>query len=247
VIFILSQIFGLGTDTSRYSFNQATSATCLTNGAQRSSNLYAHFLTASLLLEPVIEKVEAVAEAFRHAGVCKSREQYYSLEALKNRLQEAAAKVARRIECLDTECAEQIHKEGKKYLSQVETTRASTIKNNQVKSFAAFKKSIALIFEGPKDSILDQSSIKSRNKQTRIRCEAIRELNPDGVISLAAGVAPHVWSTANMKAHAFEYLIDEIEPEEAQVWPPKIREILHVFREEEAFAKSQEYLQFLTG
>lgn len=50
-----------------------------------------------------------------------------------------------------------------------------------------------------------------------------------------------------MQSHIFDHLIEEMEPEEAQVWPSKIGEILYVFRVEESFAQSQEYHKFLTG
>jgi hypothetical protein len=203
--------------------------------------------TAISHLEPLVQKAESIAESICNINVCQSKEQYCSLEALSSRLQEAAAKVAGRIARLEEGRAERIREEGSKFLSQVETTRASIIKNNQLKSIPAFRKSIALIFEGPKDSALDPGWIKSKNKQTRMRCEAIRELNPDGVISWAAGLAPSVWTASCMQNHIFDYLIEEMEPEEAQVWPPKIGEILHVFRVEESFAQSQEYHKFLTG
>jgi hypothetical protein len=36
-----------------------------------------------------------------------------------------------------------------------------------------------------------------------------------------------------------------MEPEEAQAWPPKIKETLHVFGVEESFAQAQEYHKFL--
>lgn len=203
--------------------------------------------TAISHLESLVQKAESIAESICNVNVCQSKEQYCSLEALSSRLQEAAAKVAGGVARLEEGRAERTREEGRKFLSQAETTRESIIKNNQLKSIPAFRKSIALIFEGPKDSALDAGWIKSRNKQTRKRCEVIRELNPDGVISWAAALAPSVWSASCMQSYIFDYLIEEMEPEEAQVWPSKIGEILHVFRVEESFAQSQEYYKFLTG
>lgn len=203
--------------------------------------------TAALDLNSLVEKTKAVLESLDNATICRSKEQYHSLGALNTRLQENVAKIAARIECLEEGRAEQTRKDSEKYLTRAATTRASIIEKNQVRSIASFKKSIALIFQGPRDSALDDGSIKSRKRQTRMRCEAIKELNPDGVISWAAGLAPHVWTPAGMKNHVFEYLIEEIEPAEAQVWPSRIREILHVFRAEEDFGRLPEYLKFLTG
>jgi hypothetical protein len=40
-----------------------------------------------------------------------------------------------------------------------------------------------------------------------------------------------------MQNHIFEYLVEEVEPDERQPWPSKIREILHVFKAEESFTQ----------
>lgn len=152
--------------------------------------------TAISHLESLVQKAESVAESICKVNVCQSKEQYCSLATLSSRLQDAAAKVAGRTERLEEGRAKQIREEGGKFLSQAETTRASIIENNQLKSIPAFRKSIALIFEGPKDSALDPGWIKSKNKQTRMRCEAIRELNHDGVISWASALAPSVWTAS---------------------------------------------------
>jgi hypothetical protein len=203
--------------------------------------------TAISHLESLVQKAESIAESMGYVKACQSKEQYCSLEALSNRLQEAAAKVAGRIERLEEGRAEQIREEGRKFLSQADITRESIIENNQLRSIPMFRKNIKLIFEGPKDSALDPGWITSRNKQTRTRCELIRELNPDGVISWGAALAPSIWTASCMQNHIFDYLIEEIEPEEVQMWPPKIGEILHVFEVEESFAQSQEYHKFLEG
>jgi hypothetical protein len=194
--------------------------------------------TAIFRLESLVQKAESIAESICGIQACQSKEQYCSLEALNSRLQEAAVKVAGRIERLEEGRAEKIRKEGGKFLSQAEATRESIIENKQLRSITAFRKNIALIFEGLKDSALDPAWITSRNKQTRTRCELIRELNPDGLISLAAAFAPSVWTAGCMQNHIFDYLIEEIEPDEVQVWPPKIGEILHIFQVEESFAQS---------
>jgi hypothetical protein len=198
-------------------------------------------------LESLVKKAESIAESICHIKVCQTKEQFCSLEALNRRLQEAAAKVAGRIERLEEGRAKRVREEGRKFLSQAETTRASIIENNQLRSIPAFRKNITLIFEGPEDSALDPGWITSRNKQTRKRCELIRELNPDGVISWAAALAPSVWTAGCMQNHIFDYLIEEIEPEEVQAWPTKMKEVLHIFGVEKSLAHSQEYDNFLRG
>ena len=60
-------------------------------------------------------------------------------------------------------------------------------------------------------------------------------MNPNGLISWAAAFAPSVWIVGCMQNYIFDYLIKELEPDEVQVWPPKIGEILYIFRVEELF------------
>jgi len=60
-----------------------------------------------------------------------------------------------RIKRLEEGRAEQIRKEGGKFLTQAKVTRESIIKNKQLRSITVFRKNIALIFEGLKDSALN--------------------------------------------------------------------------------------------
>ncbi len=71
-----------------------------------------------------------------------------------------------------------------------------------------------MFFEGPIDSALDSSAVRSMNKQTCKRCERICCLSPSGIISLAAEFPPTDWTASSMNDRAFDYLIDEIEPQE---------------------------------
>lgn len=198
-------------------------------------------------LESLVNKAESVAESICQIKVCQPKELYLSLELLNRRLQEAATKVAGRIERLEEGRAERIRQEGGIFLSQAGKIRESIIQTNQVKSISLFRKNMVLIFQGPKASALDSGWTKSKNNQNRRRCELIRQLNPDGLLSWATAMAPSIWTAGCMQNDIFDYLIEEIEPENAQLWPLKIADILHVFGTEESLAHSQEYQTFLEG
>ena len=51
-----------------------------------------------------------------------------------------------------------------------------------------------------------------------------------------------------MSSDVFTCLLDDIEPEMVQTWPPVIRETLHMLMEdEESLKTSPEYQEFLKG
>lgn len=50
-----------------------------------------------------------------------------------------------------------------------------------------------------------------------------------------------------VEAAAFDYLVDNIEPEEVQAWPIKVGEILRAFAVEEPLQRSNSYSAFLEG
>lgn len=106
---------------------------------------------------------------------------------------------------------------------------------------------VTLFFEGPINSALDSSAVRSRNKQTSKRCEQIRCLSPSGIISWAAAFPPTDWGVGFMSDHAFDCLVDGIEPQETHTWPVKTREMLHTFGAEGALQESSNYQKFIGG
>lgn len=203
--------------------------------------------TAVCQLQSLVSKAELLAKNIRGIKPCQTREQYEELDALKTRLQEVTAEVTGAVEILEHDTAERVRAEGKKFLDQVETARTYMFQNHRLKSISAFRKSVSLIFEGPKDSAIDTGSVKYRNKQTRQRCELIRGLNCDGVISWAAGLAPSVWTGGNMHNHIFNHVIEGIEPEARCSWPTKVQDVLRIFGNEEPLSRCEEYQKFLSG
>ena len=127
------------------------------------------------------------------------------------------------------------------------SARENLITHGRPKGPATFRRNIMLFFDGPKDSPIDSPSVKSRNKLTRTRCEWIRCLSPHGIISWAAAFPPTVWTGGLMPDHAFDYLVENVEPEEVQAWPIKVGEILRAFAAEEPLRRSNSYSAFLEG
>ena len=87
-----------------------------------------------------------------------------------------------------------------------------------------------------------------RKESTRKRCELIQSLSSDGVISWAMAFPPTVWAAGLMSSDVFTCLLNNIEPEMVQTWPPVIRDTLHMLTEDEVSLKeSPGYDEFIRG
>ncbi|MCJ1344894.1 hypothetical protein MMC31_003099 [Peltigera leucophlebia] len=203
--------------------------------------------SAILLLETLARKAEYTAEAFGslNSKAVLTKEHYHALESASTRIWEVIAKIADKIDILKEDRVKWVEKEGETLAAQAVSAREKLLAHGKPPSPATFRRNITLFFDGPKDSPIDPSSAKSKNKLARIRCAQIRCLSHHGIISWAAAFPPTVWT--GMPEHAFDYLIENVEPKELQAWPEKIGEILHAFAEEEPLGRSDSYRAFLTA
>ena len=202
--------------------------------------------SAILSLEALARKAEYTAEAFDslNSNATFTKQQYHALDSASMRIWEVVAKVADKIDHLKEDYVKWTEKEGKALTAQAVSAREYLITHGRPKGPATFRRNITLFFDGPKDSPIDSSSVKSRNKLTSTRCEWIRCLSPHGIISWAAAFPPTVWTGGFMP---FDYLIENVEPEEFQAWPMKVEEILRAFAAEEPLRQSNSYNAFLGG
>jgi hypothetical protein len=203
--------------------------------------------TAVSQLESLISKTRLLAESIRCIRPCPNTEHYQTFEPLKVQFQDAVGQVKDAIELLESETAERVRKESEKFLDQAQSATTHIIENGQPKSISPFRKCLTMVFEGPKDSALDAGPVKARNKQTRQRCELIRGLNCDGIISWAAALPQSNWAAGNMHNHIFTHLLESIEPQEKVAWPSRMIEILRIFGQEEPLSRCGEYQEFLTS
>jgi len=205
-------------------------------------------LTAlTLELEALARKAEYTMEKFCATKAQPTKEEYHTFESLNLRFSEVAARFSDQVDQLKGEHGDWVEGEGKKLVSRAESARLNLIADGQPKSVATFRRNFTLFFEGPIDSALDSSAVRSRNKQTRKRCERIRCLSPSGIISWAAAFPPTDWTAGFMNDRAFDYLVDEVEPQETHTWPVKLREMLHTFGAEGALQGSSNYHEFIGG
>lgn len=175
-------------------------------------------------------------------------EQWDTLTELSLKLSGAAKKVEEEIRMLKESRSERAWKESEEHRLNAQSSRGDLFAKGRLKNSHIFRRNIITIFEGPKDSRFDSEDLKIRKESTRKRCELIRGLSPDGVISWAVTFAPTLWAGGSMASDVFTCLLDDIEPELVQTWPPIVRETLHLLREdEESLKRSPEYGEFLKG
>lgn len=197
-------------------------------------------------LKGLLEKTEHLKGKF--SKVYPTNDQWDTLSDLSLKLSEAARAVQDEIQVLKESRSDRAWKESEEHRSKAQSCRGDLFAGGRLKQPVIFRRNIVTMFEGPKDSKFDSEDIKFRKESTRKRSELIRGLSPDGVISWAMAFAPTLWGGGSMSSDVFTCLLDDIEPELVQTWPPVIRDTLHMLMEdEESLKKSPEYQEFLKG
>jgi hypothetical protein len=197
-------------------------------------------------LKSLLVKAEEVPSKF--AKLYPTDIQWDELKDLGMSFSEAANKVSTEIQVLMKSRAERAWKDSEPHRLRVQNLRGELFADGRLKQAHIFRRNITTIFEGPKDSSFDSEDVKFRKASTRRRCEQIRGLSPDGVISWAMAFSPSVWAGGAMAEDIFTCLLNDIDPELIQPWPRTIRETLHTLRkDEESLQESGHYNNLLKG
>ena len=204
--------------------------------------------TASVVsqLRTILAKAEQLIPKL--GKVYPTEEQWGVLGELSVKLGATAAKIGDSIRIMKESRSHRAWKESEKLRSQASSCKGDLLTNGRLKQPAVFRRNIITIFEGPKDSKFDSEDVKLRKAATRQRCEQIRRLSSDGVVSWAISFAPTVWAGGSVGSDIFICLLDGIEPELPLSWPSVVQETLKMLLEdEEALQRCPEYQAFLEG
>ncbi len=205
-------------------------------------------MSAAVAISHVQVSIEKVNRAVRQiADVHPTSARFQALETLCSRLKEVAAEFSHVTDALKDTREKQVRLESATHVSYAESIKEYLKANSQLKNSVTFRRNIVLIFQGPRTSTFDSDEIKSRKASTRKRCEQIRALSPDGVISWASTFAPNLWGQGSMGKEVFDHLLKNAELEEVQTWPAGVYEMLGGLATEEPLQESHEYHQFLKG
>lgn len=177
-----------------------------------------------------------------------NEEQWEALTDISKSLTVTATKLENEIRESKESRAERAWKESEKLRSHALACKGELLTNGRLKQPPVFRRNIATVFEGPKDSKFDSEDIKVRKAVTRQRCEQIRQLSPSGIISWAMAYAPSLWAAGSMSTDIFTCLLDDIEPDHRPRWPSIVGDTLQILLEDEAvLSTSLEYREFLKG
>jgi len=170
-----------------------------------------------------------------------------ALDALGAKLANAATTVQKKTGSFRPSREEGVWKASEELRSQAQSTMAVLIDNGKLERPVVFRRNIVMIFAGPKTSNFDSDDVRSRKAATRLRCERIQKLNPDGIVVWAASYTPTLWAAGCMGKDIFECLIDDIEPMWTQSWPAVIQETLEKLGTDEALQNSLKYGEFINA
>ncbi|KJZ69865.1 hypothetical protein HIM_10739 [Hirsutella minnesotensis 3608] len=197
-------------------------------------------------LRSLVEKAEHLMPKLDK--IYPTEEQWSGLHDFSKKLTANATILNNKIQILKETRADRAWKESEKLRAQALACQGDLLTNGRLKQLPVFRRNIITIFEGPKNSKFDSEDIRARKVMTRQRCEKIRQLSHDGILSWAITFAPSLWAGGSMATDIFTCLLDDIEPERPPSWPSVIRETLYMLQEdEEGLQLSLEYENFLKG
>ncbi|KJZ68049.1 hypothetical protein HIM_12560 [Hirsutella minnesotensis 3608] len=195
-------------------------------------------------LRSLVEKAEHLMPKLNK--IYPTEEQWCGLYDLSKKLTTNATILNNKTQVLKKTRADRAWKESEKLRSQALACQGDLLTNGRLKQLTVFRRNIITIFEGPKDSKFDSEDMRARKAMTRQRCEKIRQLSHDGIVSWAITFPPSLWAGGSMATDIFTCLLDDIEPDQPPSWPSVIRETLYMLREDESSLQvSPEYEDFL--
>jgi hypothetical protein len=128
-----------------------------------------------------------------------------------------------------------------------QSTITELLRNGKLKNRSTFLRNIILIFNGPKHDAVDSPATVKKKRATQNRCEKIRRLSPDGILSWAISYEPSIWVGGSMANNMFDCLLEDIDPKSNQLWPASVREELQGLQSYDTLQNSSTYNSFANG
>lgn len=129
-------------------------------------------------------------------------------------------------------------------LSQARLSVQKLFDANELKP-SIFNRNITTIFEGPKGTSSFTPAAKRGVEVCQERCERLRKLSADGIVTWAISYKSAQW-TARLRKEIFDSLVSTIEPTETQHWPSVVGENLEALRNG-SLGNHDEYIEFVEG
>ncbi|KAM5357199.1 hypothetical protein ACJZ2D_016514 [Fusarium nematophilum] len=201
------------------------------------------FISTFRTLLNSVEKLKPKVENIR-----PDDDQWVKLEELSTSFKEAASILHEEIRTQRKKRNQRAWEESGKLRTQANEAKGYVLANGRLRQPPAFRTNICIIFRGPKPSAFDTDERKSKKDLTGKRCEEIRQLSPDGIISWAISFPSSTWAGGAMSFDIFTALLDSIEPNLHMHWPPVVRQTLRDLPKDETDLETcPEYQEFLAA
>ncbi|KAJ5993344.1 hypothetical protein N7451_009068 [Penicillium sp. IBT 35674x] len=127
--------------------------------------------------------------------------------------------------------------------AQVRSAKSASL---SLSTMTTLKRNLVLIFMGPTTFSLDSQQVKARNKQTEMRCEALKSQHAHVVLMWAMTLRPSSWKTSGgMNDKSFAFLIDELRHERMNQNPPQLYESMLSLAAEGPMKDSEPFKTFV--
>ena len=148
-------------------------------------------MSVSVLLSQLTSLVEKPEQLRgRLQRTYPTSDQWHTLSDLSSKLSNAATKLREEVRELKESREKRAWQESEKYRSNAQLAKGNLFAKGRLPHPAVFRRNVTTIFLGPKDSTFDSEDTKFRKEATRRRCQIIRSLDSDGLISWAIAYAP---------------------------------------------------------
>lgn len=159
-----------------------------------------------------------------------TEEQWKTLCGLANNLLTKVTELHTRVGQARNDSAVKARAETEGLRNDAQNTRAMVLSDGlKGRHQRTFRTNITVIFMGPPQNSFQAESQRKRNEVARKRCEELRQLSPDGIISWALAYPASLWAgSARLRPDHFACLAEHIEPDLPVHWPRDVRETLRL-------------------
>ena len=179
-------------------------------------------------LRTAVKNAEGIAQ---HIQITEKFRQQKDIEAISNtiiELQEATTKISESVKRLETVSFAASPKDVEKHLTRIRKTRAAAIQKGGLRKSSPFQQSLKFLFAP------EVGTFERKSKETQRRCEAIKALGADNLVSWAITLCPDEWAAHVMGRGTFDLLLEQLASDPPVQWPPIIKNMIEVALQNEA-------------
>ena len=185
-------------------------------------------------LRTAVKNAEGIALHVQTIGkVRQQKEVDIILDAIAE-LQQATSKISESVKRLETVSFTASQKDVDKHLTRIRNAKAAAIHNGRLRKSLHFQQSLTFLFAA------EDGTLEEKSKETKRRCEAIKALGADNLVSLAITLRPKEWTAHVMNRATFDLLLEQLASDTSVQWPPIIKKTIEMTtKEAEGFFKGE--------